>query len=120
MKHVKVIKVGLALALITTAGQASALSSKAGLDACAKAMVKDLAANQGAPIDYSMAPESKGGMGRLNGNAIFHLDAHNADGSKIVARMDCEVNKKAEVTRLIMVPLDAGDAQTRATTLNWK
>lgn len=118
MKHSKFMKAGLALVLITTAGHASALTTKAGLDACAKAMVSDLAKNQGTPINYSMDPESKGGKGHLSGYETFHMDARSADGTRIVARMDCVVNKKAEVTRLIIVPLDAKDAETRATTLN--
>ena len=41
-----------------------------------------------------------------------------AAGDRIVARMDCEVNRDAEVTRLIKVPLDGEDARVRATTFN--
>lgn len=120
MKHGKFMKAGLALVMITTAGHASALSTKAGLDACAEAMVKDLAKNQGAPINYSMDPESTGGNGRLRATSLFHLDARSADGNEVIARMDCEVNNKAEVVRLITVPLKAKDAKSRATTFNWK
>lgn len=120
MKHGKFMKAGLALVLITTAGHASALTTKAGLDACAAAMVKDLSKNQGSAINYSMDPESKGGNGRLSGTSLFHLDARSADGNEVVARMDCEVNNKAEVVRLITVPLKAKDAIDRATTFNWE
>ena len=118
MKRDKFLKAGLALVLITTASHASALTTQAGLDACAKAMVNDLAENQGSPIDYNLDPKTSNGKRKLSRTSLFHLDAHSVDDNEIVARMDCEVNNKAEVTRLIIIPLDAKDAKVRATTLN--
>lgn len=118
MKHGKILKTGMVLALTAASVHASASSSQDGLDACAEAMVNDLAANQGAPLVYNLAPDSKSGRGRLRQRQVFHLDARSADGETIVARMDCVVNSKAEVTQLIVVPLDGDDARLRATTFN--
>jgi len=118
MKHSKILKTGFALALTAVSAHASAGSSQDGLDACAEAMVKDLAANQGAPMVYNLAPESKSGRGSLGHRQVFHLDARSVDGEKVVARMDCVVDRNAEVTQLIVVPLDGEDARVRATTFN--
>lgn len=118
MKHSKLMKTGIVLALSAASFQANASSSQDGLDACADAMVNDLAANQGAPLVYNLAPESNSGKGRLGRRQVFHLDAMSADGEEVIARMDCVVNRNAEVTQLIVVPLDAEDARVRATTFN--
>ena len=118
MKHSKIMKTGIVLALSGASFHASASSSQDGLDACAEAMVNDLATTQGAPMVYNLAPESKSGKGRLGRRQVFHLDAMSADGEEVVARMDCVVNSNAEVTQLTIVPLDAKEARLRATTFN--
>ena len=46
------------------------------------------------------------------------MDATNPKGGEVVARMDCVVNKNAEVTKLTVVPLDGEEARVRATTFN--
>lgn len=118
MKSTRLKKVGIVLALSAIPFYAHATSSQAGLEACAEAMVKDLAKNQGSPVVYNLDPESKSGAGSLGRREVFHLDAMSPDGQEVVARMDCVVNKKAEVTQLIVVPLDGENARIRATTLN--
>jgi len=118
MKHSNLLKTGIALALAGVAFQANASSARDGLEACAEAMVKDLASNQGAPLVYNLAPDSNSGKRKLERNQVFHLDARSADGESVVARMDCVVNREAKVTKLIVVPIDAEDARLRATTYN--
>jgi hypothetical protein len=116
-KH-KVLKTGFLVALAAVPFHANALTRDAGLKACADAMVNDMASKQGAPMVYNMDPSSKGGTKSLGRHEVFHLDAFDPAGDRIVARMDCEVNKDAEVTKLIKVPLDGEDARVRATTFN--
>jgi len=118
MNKRKVFKIGFALAIAAVPFHTYAVSRQAGLEACAEAMVNDLATSQGARMDFNLNPSSKGGSGKLRSREVFHLDALNPDGEAVVARMDCVVNNKAEVTRLIVVPLDGEDARIRATTFN--
>jgi len=120
MNKRKVFKIGFALALVAVPFHSHALSRQAGLEACAKAMVDGLATSQGAPMVLNLDPSSSsGGKGRLSRREVFHMDARDPDGEAVVARMDCVVNNKAKVTRLIMVPLDGKDARERATTFNY-
>jgi hypothetical protein len=118
MNGSKLKKVGFVLAVSAIPFYAHATSSQAGLEACAEAMVNDLAANQGKPMVYNLSPKSKSGKTGLGHREVFHLDAMSPDGGVVVARMDCVVNSKAEVTKLTVVPLDGEDARIRATTLN--
>ena len=118
MNYKKVLKVGILLAVATVPFHAHAVSREAGMAACAEAMVNDLAKNQGAPMVYNLDPENSGGAKRLTRREIFHMDATNPKGGEVVARMDCVVNKNAEVTKLTVVPLDGEDARVRATTFN--
>jgi len=118
MNNRKIFRIGFALAIAVAPLHAHAMSRQAGLEACAEAMVNDLAASQGAPMVLNLDPSSKSGRGKLARQEVFHLDALNPDGEAVVARMDCVVNNKAEVTRLIKVPLDGDDARVRATTFN--
>ena len=119
MHKSKIFKIGFALAMVAVPFHTHALSRQAGLEACAEAMVNDLATNQGAPMVLNLDPDSSGGRGSMRRREVFHLDAKDPDSEAVVARMDCVVNHKAEVTRLIMVPLDGKDARERATTFNY-
>lgn len=118
MNKRNMIKVGLVVAMAAVPFHANAVSREAGLKACADAMVNNLAEEQGAPMVYNLDPESESGARKLGRREVFHLDALNPEGDEVVARMDCVVNKQAEVTKLIPVPLDAEDARIRATTFN--
>ena len=111
-------KFGFVLALSAIPFYVHATSSRAGLEACVDAMVDTLAENQGSPMVYSLNPESTSGPSRLDRRAVFHLDAMSPDTDEVVARMDCVVNRKAEVTQLLVVPLDEEDARIRATSFN--
>ena len=116
-KH-RMIKIGFALAITAVPFYANAMSLEAGLKACADAMVKDLAEKQGSPMLYNLDPESTAGNKRMGSREVFHMDAYDSKGDEVVARVDCTVNKRAEVTRLIVVPLDSEEARVRATTFN--
>ena len=119
MNKSKIFKIGFALAIVAVPFHTHALSRQAGLEACAKAMVDDLATSQGAPMVLNLDPSISGGKGKMGRSEVFHMDAWDPDSEAVVARMDCVVNNKAEVTRLIMVPLDSKDARQRATSFNY-
>ena len=118
MNKRNVLKAGFLVALAAAPFHANALSRDAGLKACADAMVSDLATQQGSPLVYNMDPASKGGKKSLGRHEVFHLDAFDPTGDTIVARMDCQVDRDAQVIKLIKVPLDGEDARVRATTFN--
>lgn len=117
MIHSKLFKTGFVLALSATSMYANAVPARKGLDACAQALANDLASSQRAPVAYKLDSEVNNGSYQLGKQEIFHLDALNKDGGEVVARATCIVNQKAEVTRLIKVPLEAKDAKLRATSL---
>lgn len=116
-KH-KTLKIGLVLAIAAVPVHVHAVTRQAGLEACAEAMVGSLAESQGSAMVFNLDSESKGGKRKLVNRDIFHLDARDPESDKVVARTDCVVNKRAEVIRLTVVPLDGPDARIRATTFN--
>lgn len=116
-KH-RMIRIGFALAMVAVPFYLQAGTKQAGLEACAEAMVGDLASSQGAPMVYNLNPDARKDRGRLHRREVFHLDALDPKDDAVIARVDCVVNHKAEVTRLIPVPLEGEDARVRATTFN--
>ena len=116
MNFEKVTKIGLAVALATSpvVTNAGVASSKEALDACAMAIVENLAAEQGSPMAYNLDPASMGNKADLKRREVIHLDVRNPDSDEIVARADCVIDNRANVKKLINVPLDAPDARMRA------
>lgn len=118
MNSNKFLKAGFVAALMSVPFHAQATSGQAGLDACAEAMIADMAAAQGAPMVYNLDPSNTRIKGSLKMREIIHLDAKDPNSDEVVARVDCVVNSRAEVKELIRVPLEAPDARYRATTYN--
>jgi hypothetical protein len=118
MKNIKPLNTALLMGLATLSFQAHARSAAAGLDACAQAMVNDMAVRQGAPMAYQLNTESFYGGGRLGRREVFHLEARDKNTGDVVALTECQVNNKAEVKQLIRHPLKNTNAGTRVTTQN--
>lgn len=120
MNSKKLIKFGFVVAMAATPYHlsASVASTQDGLNACATAMVDQLAENQGAPMAYSLAPDSDDSKKPLSRRDVIHLDARDQVTQEVVARVDCVIDKGAQVQELITVPLDAPDARMRATQLD--
>ena len=114
----EIIKWSLVAGLAAVPFHAQARSGEEALDACAAAMVSQLAADQGAPMVYNLDPESPGLTKSRSRLDIIHLDAKDPESHEVVARADCVVDRKAHVKKLIRVPLDAPDAAMRATHLD--
>lgn len=119
MNHSKLTKIGIALAVAATPFHlnASLAGNQEALDACAAALVEQLSAEQGAPMVYNLDPDSKAGKGDLKRRQVIHLDARDPESREVVARVDCVLDSRANVKKLIEVPIDAPDAGLRATQL---
>jgi hypothetical protein len=119
MKNSTVLKAGFLAALAAAPFHAHALSGKAGLDACANAMVSELAEKQGAPMVYNLDPGSTKSPRPISRSELYHLDARDPRSDEVVARFDCVIDQNAQVQKLVRVPLDAPDARFRATGLDY-
>ena len=117
MNNSKILTIGCALVVTLAPYSLEAATAKAGLNACADAWVSDLAGDNGAPLEYSLSPESNTSRSRLKRREVIHLDARDPRSQEIVARADCFVDDRAQVRRLVEVPLDAGDSSERAASL---
>lgn len=117
MNNRKLLTIGCALAFSLAPFSAQATTRQAALDACADAMVSELAGANGTPPVYSMAPESDGSAARLRGHETFHLDVRDPASQEVVARADCVVNKRGKVRRLVDLPLSADNAEVRSNSL---
>jgi hypothetical protein len=119
MKNSTVIRSALLAAMAAAPFHAHALSAKAGLDACADAMVSELADKQGAPMVYNLDPSSTKSPRPIGRSELYHLDARDPKSEEVIARYDCFINHDAQVQKLVRVPLDAPDARFRATGVDY-
>ena len=119
MKNSTVLKAGFLAAMAAAPFHAHALSAKAGLDACADAMVSELAERQGVPMVYNLDPSSTKSPKPMTRRETYHLDARDPKSDEVVARFDCVINHNAQVQKLVPVPLDAPDARFRATGVDY-
>lgn len=113
------LKASILAAMTAVPFHANALSRSAGLDACADAMVSELADKRGVPMVYNMDPESTGSAKPMTRREIYHLDAKDPKSEEVVARYDCFINNNAQVQKLVPVPLEAPDAKFRATGVDY-
>lgn len=117
MKTVKLLSLGIALALSTLPAHLHAKAARAGMGACAEAIEAELSADAGNPVGVRLDPQTRA-YGRMYKREVFHLDARNKETDGVVARFDCIVSDRAKVLELIPVPLSAGDARDRARGIN--
>ena len=109
-----IFSISCAIAVASAPVKSHARIDKSGLNACATAMTDKLAEAQGAPVDFRFE-EGDSMSGKANSNAgVWYLDARDPRTQKVVARINCYVNSRAQVTRLTEVPLSANDAYRRA------
>jgi hypothetical protein len=112
----RMIKLGYALAISLTPAAALAATDQDALEACMDALTQELATSHGSPMAASLSATAKASGERLRRSQIFHLDARSTESQEVVARIDCIVDPRARVRSLNRLPLDAGDADERATT----
>jgi hypothetical protein len=94
---------------------AQAAPEQKGLQACVDAMAVKLAdAQGGSPVVAHISEESMGSNRQLGLSTTFNLDAYTVDAGEVVARMDCTVNVRGQVLRLVRLPEHAKDARTRS------
>lgn len=117
MNRKKAFVVGCVLTLTAVPGIGMARTETAGMNACAEAMMTELASSKNAPRPYEVK-NLKPGSRRLSGQGTYHLDARGAESNELLARYDCVVNSRAEVIELTELPLESGDARERALGMN--
>jgi hypothetical protein len=93
---------------------ADAASGMDGLEACASALAREISTEQGAGLQVRISDDSIVPNYRLNNYTLFHLDARDPRTREIVAKMDCSVDARARVKRLVRLPDDAPDAADRS------
>ena len=117
MNNSKILTMGCAVAIALAPFSVKAASLQDGLDACASAVVDDLATSNGAPLDYRISEDSRASKSRLRERETFHLDVHDPSSDEVVARADCIVDSRARVKKVVTLPLDEPDAAQRAASL---
>ena len=93
--------------------RAEAASGRAALEACVEALTKEISEAQGAGVNARISENSSGHERRLDSAAVFSLDARDSRDGEIVYRADCTVNARGQVQRLVQLPMDAPNAETR-------
>lgn len=108
------IATAIASAIAATPVKTEARADRNGLEACARAMTEQLSATHGSPVDYRLdeGPATTGLKSSTGGT--WYLDARHPESREVVARIDCRVNSRSQVTSLKRVPLTANDARERA------
>lgn len=91
-----------------------AASGQDGLEACVSALTKELSSTQGNAVQARISEDSQVATRRLSDVTTYHLDARDPQDHDIVARMDCVVDEKGRVKRLVKLPDDAPDAEVRS------
>ena len=117
MNNSKILTMGCAVAIALAPFSVKAASQQDGLDACASAVVDELAISNGAPLDYRMSEVSRASKSRLRVRETFHFDVHDPNSDEVVARADCVVDSRARVKKVVTLPLDEPDAAQRAASL---
>ena len=110
------IQLGCALAISLAPAAALAATDQDALEACMDALTQELAISHGSPMAARLSATTEASGERLRRSQVFHLDARNVESREVVARVDCIVDPGARVRSLNRLPLDAGDADERATT----
>jgi hypothetical protein len=114
MKHTSKLIGSCVLATTILATGAHAATRTDGLNACAKAAVAELGSRHNADLDYSLSADTRASGVKLKNRELFHLDISNPQNDEVIARVDCYVDKEANVRDLKKVPLDGKDAIVRA------
>lgn len=117
MNNRRILTIGCAVAVSLAPHGAWAASVQDGLDACASAVVGELAGDNGSPPEYRISDDSGGSRSRLRVRETIHLDVLDPGRNEIVARADCVVDSRARVKRLVSLPLSEPDAAERAVSL---
>ncbi|MEJ8568650.1 hypothetical protein [Elongatibacter sediminis] len=113
MKHIKRTTITLTALAALYAGNATAASGEAGLQACVDALMSEVSATNGAPVNHRMR-RAIPGIKPLGRRTTFHVDAVDPVTQRVVARADCVVNSRAQVLQLTPIENSAPGAPVRA------
>ena len=109
------LKLAIIITFVSLPLYAEDTHGQAGLYACADALTKKLDTTQDRAMDFVIDPESKVNNKKLKTREVFYLDAKAPNTDEVIARANCIVNGDAKVVKLIVLPLNAAQAQSRAT-----
>ena len=102
-------------ALILGAGVANAAKTDgAAVDACSDAIATYIEERQGVAPELKVDQSGIDQGRRLARYTVFELDAYDASTRNVVGRFTCMVNGRAEVKKLVTLPLDTADAARRS------
>ncbi|MGI9203819.1 MAG: hypothetical protein ACR2Q3_07395 [Woeseiaceae bacterium] len=105
MKDYRVLHSIFAMAVLLQPFASQAATDKDAVQACAKALADTIELSQGAPLSVRIDEESSDSTQKLKHRNVYHLNAVAPGSTDIVARADCFVNRKAQVTSLVTLPL---------------
>ncbi len=114
MNKLKSLSLAVALAAATAPAAAGTSTERGALEACATAAVAELPGFSPEVSTLQLDSASAGADRKLERNGVFHLDVRDPESRDVLARVDCHFNRRAEVRRLVSVPLSADDAESRA------
>ncbi|MBT8060929.1 MAG: hypothetical protein HKP03_06485 [Xanthomonadales bacterium] len=114
MNQLKTLGLAAALAAAATPVAAGTVTERSALEACANAAVTELPGIGNDALSVRLDPASQSSDRRLTRSGVFHLDVRDPESRDVLARVDCHFTRRAEIRRLVSVPLSAEDAGNRA------
>ena len=102
-----------ALAISMVPFHTHAITSQAGLEACADALVSELSKSNGTAVSYTLDSASDRFSGKIKSVENISLYARDPQSSELVSRMDCLINSRGRVVRLTNIPLDSEETTNR-------
>ena len=91
----------------------AAATNGAAVEACAGAIAVYIEDRQGVEPGLQVDQSGVASRGRLSRLTAFEMDAYDASSENVVGRFTCFVNRRAQVRKLVPLPLTAPDAEER-------
>jgi hypothetical protein len=114
MNAKKSMGLSLAVTVALLSSSVQAAPEQKGLQACVDALASKLSHAQGSPVIATINEDNLNPNRQLGLSTTFSLDAYTPDAGEVVARMDCTVNARGKVLRLVRLPNDAPEAKLRS------
>ena len=103
-----------AIAILASPLAANAATDKHAIEACSDAIAENIGSEQGHGVAVTIDNSGPRSKRRLMGITMFHLDAFDTKTMKVVARVECFVDRHAQVTSMRTLPLMADSATRRS------
>ena len=101
-------------ALLMSAGLANAATKSArAVEACAAEIETYLEEKRTADLSLTLDQSKINDREPLSARTVFELDAYDSTTDSVIGRFTCTVNRRAQVTQLVPLPLTDPDAAIR-------